>query len=130
MEDPPGTRRTRSARVRRRAGKVSLSTKESTSPSDVSCNSPRRKPSRMPCLTQVLTTQCPLTFSAARISPRVRAARKSKKKGRLSSGLTIVSPLDRRSIADLRMVSESDVDKKQVLRFAQDDKAVKRSANC
>src|SRR5271157_2216730 len=123
MDDPPGTRRMRSARVRRRAGKVSLSTKESTSPSDISLSSPRRKPSRMPCLTQALTIQRPATFSAARTSPRVRAARKSKKAGRASSGLLIVSRADRRSMADFKVDSESDVGKQQVLRFAQDDKS-------
>src|SRR5271157_2329027 len=109
MEDPPGTRRMRSARVTRRAGKVSLSTKESTSPSDISCNSPRRKPSRMPCFTQALTTQRPATFSAARTSPRVRASRKSKKVGRASSGLLIVSRADKRSMAAFKADRESDI---------------------
>src|SRR5208282_4742827 len=122
MEDPPGTRRTRSARVRRRAGKVSLSTKESTSPSDISLSSPRRKPSRMPCFTQALTTQRPATFSAARTSPRVRATRKSRKVRRATAGSVMVSLVDKRSMADFKRDSESDVGKKQVLRFAQDDK--------
>src|SRR5208282_484962 len=109
IEDPPGTRRTRSVRLRRRAGKVSLSMKESTSPSDIFCNSPRRKPSRMPCFTQALTTQRPSIFSAARMSPRVRAERKSKKVGRASSGLQIVSRADKCSMADFRIDSESDI---------------------
>src|SRR5271167_4320158 len=111
MEEPPGTRRTRSARVRRRAGKVSLSTKESVSPSDISFNSPRRKPSRMPCFTQALTIQRSSIFSAARISPRVRAARKARKVLRASSELAIVSRADKRSIADFRLDSESDIER-------------------
>src|ERR1035438_3786508 len=111
MVEPPGTRRTRSASVRRRAGKVSLSIKESTSPSDICCNSPSRKPSKIPCLTHALTTQLPPTFSAARIAPRVRAARKLKKVGRASSGLLIVSRVERRSMADFRVESESGIGK-------------------
>jgi hypothetical protein len=34
----------------------------------------------------------------------------------------VVLPFDSRSMADFKVDSESDVDKKQVLRFAQDDK--------
>src|SRR5712692_901944 len=63
----------------------------------------------MPCLTQALTTQRPATFSAARTSPRVRAARKSRKVRRASSGLTIVSAVDKCSMADFRVSSMSDI---------------------
>src|ERR1700722_17941530 len=106
MDDPPGTRRIRSARVTRRAGKVSLSTNDSTSPSDICRISPSRKPSRIPCLTQALTSQRPSRFSAARISPRVRAARKSRKMRRASSR-ALDSPMNSRaescSMADCRV---------------------------
>src|ERR1019366_9417306 len=111
MEEPPGTRRMRSAKVRRRAGKVSLSTKESTSPSDISFSSPSRKPSRMPCLTQAFVVQRPSIFSAARTSPRVRAARKSRKVRRALAASPIVSAVHRRSMGDFRVDSESDIKK-------------------
>src|SRR5689334_22497726 len=81
-EDPPGTTLTRSAAENFRAGKVSLSTKERHSPLLICANSPSRNPSRIPCLTQTFTCQCPSFFSAALISPRVRASRNCSKMGR------------------------------------------------
>ena len=78
-EDPPGTTLTRSAGANFRAGKVSLSTKERHSPLLICASSPSRNPSRIPCLTQTFTSHRPSFFSAARISPLVRASRNSAK---------------------------------------------------
>src|SRR6267378_5517483 len=53
----------------------------------MSVSMPMRKPSRIPCFTQALTSQSPaLVFSAARISPRLSAALNSAKSVR-SSGV-------------------------------------------
>lgn len=83
-DDPPGTIRTRSSTVNLRAGKVSLSTKERQSPPPSCASCPSRNPSRMPCFTQMFTVHRPETFSAARISPLVRASRKRRKTERAS----------------------------------------------
>ncbi len=105
-EDPPGTTRTRSATENCRAGKVSLSTNVSAPP-PVSVSSPSRNPSRMPCFTQMLTTQRlrsdeSTIFSAARILPWVSASRNSKNAGR-ASGLCSTSPCAaRRSMEDFK----------------------------
>src|SRR5580693_532171 len=99
-EDPPGTTRTRSATENRRAGNVSLSTNVSAA-HPVTASSPSRNPSRIPCFTQVLTTQRPSIFSAARILPWVSASRNSRNTGR-ASGLRSTSPsAARRSMEDL-----------------------------
>src|SRR5271156_39945 len=100
-EEPPGTMRTPSDTEKCRAGNVSLSTKLNADP-PISVSSPRRKPSRMPCFTHVLTTQRPSIFSAARIFPWVRASRNSRKAGR-ASGLCSTSPIAaRRSMEDFK----------------------------
>src|ERR1700733_2354906 len=120
MDEPPGTSRTRSAGVSRRAGKVSLSMKLRTSPSDISLSSPRRNPKRIPCLTHECVTQreSPLwstIFSAARIWPRVRRARKSSKTLRAAAGSLSDDAAYRPSTADFNSVIESGISSQTVI---------------
>src|ERR1700733_9476656 len=85
-EEPPGTTRTPSPAAKRRAGKVFLSTKERPGKErladGISSSAPRRKPSRIPCLTQAFTRQ-PVgeaaSGSAARTSPASSAERSARK---------------------------------------------------
>src|SRR5579859_3564177 len=62
----------------RRAGKVSLSTKERVASEPISVRSPKRKPRRMPCFTQTFACHWFPRFSAARIFPREREERNSR----------------------------------------------------
>src|SRR2546426_3679936 len=78
--------RTRSASVVGRTGKVSLSKKRNVPSTDRSARAPILKPSRMPCFTQALARHSPVALrSAARISPRVSAARNSANVARSAS---------------------------------------------
>src|SRR3989454_5209772 len=78
--------RTRSASVVGRTGKVSLSKKRNVPSTERSARAPIWKPSRMPCFTQALVRHSPAALrSAARISPRVSAARNSANVARSAS---------------------------------------------
>src|SRR5260370_185245 len=66
----------------RRAGKGSLSTKDRVASEPISARSPRRKPSRSPFFTQTLAYHWLPRFSAARIFPREREERNSRKTSR------------------------------------------------
>src|SRR2546426_5427472 len=78
--------RTRSASVVGRTGKVSLSKKRNVPSTERSARAPILKPSRMPCFTQAWARHSPAALrSAARISPRVSAARNSANVARSAS---------------------------------------------
>src|SRR5258708_14979199 len=83
MLEPPGTMRTPSATEKEWSGLVDLSKKGSLDEStDISTMEPRRKPRRIPFLTQALVRQ-PVgeeeSGSAARRSPRFRESLKDEK---------------------------------------------------
>src|SRR5580704_9330929 len=94
MEDPPGTTRTPSAAEKSRGGKVCLSTNEKEPAVEFS-RAPKRKPSRMPCLTQALTRHpvgAAASGSAERTSPRSRHPRNSRKAFIAAGSLLAAAP--------------------------------------
>src|SRR3989454_8284288 len=102
--------RTRSASVVGRTGKVSLSKKRNVPSTDRSARAPILKPSRMPCFTQALARHSPAALrSAARISPRVSAARNSANVARSASvklGRAVAASASMRSRSDMAGLSK------------------------
>src|SRR3989442_15201080 len=97
--------RTRAAGVVGGTGWVSLSKKRNVPSTDRSARAPILKPSRMPCFTQALARHSPAALrSAARISPRVSAARNSANVARSAS-----VKLGRAAPASASMRSRSDM---------------------